>query len=136
MSKYIRTNLAVLRAMRGNLSQRRISQATGITQKTLSALETGTSRGIEFNTLLKLCTFLRCTPNDLLVIEDEPEEIEPVSQEALSKADELIAKGLKMAMAVPIQTPEEIWAEFENVRSRIQASAARLNERKHEPKSA
>ena len=63
MSKYIRTNLSYLRFSRGRLSQKAVSKSTGIGQKTLSALETGASKGIEFNTLLKLCMFFECSPS-------------------------------------------------------------------------
>lgn len=92
MQLYIRSNLAYLRAARGNLSQQKIAQATGIGQKTLSALETGTSQGIEFKTLSKLCTYLHCTPGDLLVMEEEA-DYTPVTKNALLKADKLIAKA-------------------------------------------
>lgn len=119
MGKFIRTNLALLRFTRGQLRQRDVSEATGIGQKTLSALETGTSKGIEFNTLIKLCEFFECQPNDILVIEEEIEDKEP-KPESLRKADELIAKGLKQAVLEEPKTPEEIWAEFDSLRERLQ----------------
>lgn len=103
MSKYIQTTLPYLRALR-KLSQREVSEATGVGQKTLSALETGASQGIEFNTLVKLCTFFMCTPSDILSIEEEVENTPP-SQKSLNKADELIARGLKAAMKTPAQAP-------------------------------
>jgi DNA-binding Xre family transcriptional regulator len=129
MGQYIRTNLAYLRTTRGKLSQREISQATGIGQKTLSALETGATNGIDFNTLIKLCNFFRCTPSDILVIEDEPEILPPPKPESLKKAEELIARGLKAAMEAAPQTPAEIWAEFDAVRERMQAEAAKNSAR-------
>lgn len=119
MSKFIRVNLAHLRATRGKLSQRQVAEGTGIGQKTLSALETGASKGIEFMTLLKLCDFFKCTFNDLLVVDEEADN-EPPTQEGLKKADELIARGLRQAMDTPAQTPEEIWAEFDALRERMQ----------------
>lgn len=119
MSKFIRTTIASLRFARGRLSQREVSQATGIGQKTLSALETGLSKGVEFNTLTKLCGFFRCDVGDLLVLEDEPEDVSP-SEHSFKKADELVARGLKAAMVAPSQTPEEVWAEFDAVRQRLQ----------------
>lgn len=126
MARYIKPNLAVLRALRGNISQERVSRATGITQKQLSALETGNSKGIQFSTLLKLCTFLECTPNDLLVIEDEYEEFEPLTLEEQMRAEQLVAQGLKEALSAPAQTSEEIWSEFYAVRERLQAACERL----------
>lgn len=129
MSKYIRTNLAALRFAKGKLSQREVSEATGIGQKTLSALETGASKGIEFNTLARLCAFFRCEPSDVLLIEDEVEDIKP-SDSSLKKADDLIARGLQAAMQAPKQTPEEIWAQFDAVRARIQQQGDGASSRK------
>ncbi|MBP9092733.1 helix-turn-helix transcriptional regulator [bacterium] len=123
MNKYIRTNLPALRFNNGRLSQKAVSEATGIGQKTLSALETGTSKGIEFNTLVKLCTFFDCTPSDLLTIEQEIQEDileEPASPEARRQAKLLIAQGLEAALALPPATAEEIWTKFDAVRLRIQ----------------
>jgi len=124
MSKHIRTNLPALRFNNGRLSQKAVSEATGIGQKTLSALETGASKGIEFNTLVKLCTFFDCTPSDLFTIEQETDEDvqeEPASDEARRQAKLLIAQGLEAAIALPPATPEEIWTKFDKVRLRIQA---------------
>lgn len=120
----VRTNLAYLRLVRGKLTQRAIAEGTGIGQKTLSALETGASKGIEFTTLAKLCEFLRCTPNDLLILENEPEEIAASAAE-LEKADALIAKGLSAAMALPPKPVHEVWAEFDAMRLRLQEAAER-----------
>ena len=103
------------------LTQRDVSLATGLSQKTLSALETGASKGVEFSTLAKLCEFLKCAPNDLLLIEDEVEDIPP-SKESLSKAREIIGKGLERAMTAPKKTPEEIWADFDVLRTKIQGT--------------
>jgi len=122
MDKHIRTNLSYLRFSLGRLSQKAVSDATGIGQKTLSALETGASQGIEFNTLLKLCIFFNCSPSELLVIEDEPQEA-PVSDESRQKAKLLVAEGLKAAMQAPPATPEQVWAEFDAARARVQQAA-------------
>ena len=123
--KHIETNLSYLRALR-KLTQREVAQATGIGQKTLSSLETGVSQGIEFNTLVKLCTFFMCTPSDILLLEEEP-EIEPPSIEALNQADALIARGLQAAMKSPSQTPKDIWAEFDIVREQLRNTAQVTN---------
>jgi len=120
MSKTLRFNLALLRATRGKLTQRDVAQATGLSQKTLSALETGVSKGVEFGTIARLCDFLKCTPNDLLVLEEEVEDISP-SQKSLDKADEIIARGLSRAMQAPERTPAEVWADFEALRDKIRA---------------
>lgn len=119
MSKYIRTNLAQLRFANGKLTQREVSEGTGIGQKTLSALETGASKGIEFRTLLKLTDYFKCSIDDILVVEEEVED-KPPSEESLKKADDLIARGIKKAIDTPQQTPAEIWAEFDELRSKLQ----------------
>ena len=124
MSKQVRINLAYLRFARGRVSQKAVSEATGIGQKTLSALETGSSKGIEFNTLLRLCEFFNCTPNELFVLEDEPEDV-PVSNESRQKAKELVARGLQKAMQTPVVDPKEVWAQFDALRSRMSAAAQR-----------
>ena len=124
MPKHIRTNLCYLRFTRGRLSQKSVSKATGIGQKTLSALETGTSKGIEFNTLLRLCTFFNCAPSELLFIEEEP-PAPPVSDHSRQKAKHIVARGLKAAMQAPKTTPDEVWAEFDAVRTRMQEAAER-----------
>lgn len=124
MSKHLRTNLAYLRFSQGRLSQKTVSEATGIGQKTLSALETGASKGIEFNTLLKLCTFFNCTPSELLLIEEEPQEM-AVSDESRHKAKLLVARGLQAALQAPPVTPDQVWTEFDAVRSRMLEAAER-----------
>ncbi|MCC7531055.1 MAG: helix-turn-helix transcriptional regulator [Candidatus Melainabacteria bacterium] len=120
MAKNLRFNLALLRAARGKLTQREVAEATGLSQKTISALETGASKGVEFSTIAKLCDYLKCSPNDLLVLEEEVEYI-PVSQKSLTKADKIIARGLRRAMEAPPRSAEEIWADFDKVRAKIQA---------------
>ncbi|MBI4532692.1 MAG: helix-turn-helix transcriptional regulator [Candidatus Melainabacteria bacterium] len=129
MSKYIKTNLSYLRFSQGRLSQKTVSEATGIGQKTLSALETGASKGIEFNTLLRLCTFFNCSPSELLLIEEDPQEV-PVSDESRQKAKLLVARGLHTAMQAPAAPPEQVWAEFDAVRARMQEAAERAQSAK------
>lgn len=124
MNKYIRTNLSFLRFAHGRISQKAVSEATGIGQKTLSALETGASKGIEFNTLLQLCIFFNCTPSDLLIVEEEPQD-EPISDESRQKAKDLVARGLQAAMQAAPLNPDQIWAEFDAVRARMQEAAER-----------
>lgn len=136
MAKSIYFNLALLRAERGKLTQRDVAEATGLSQKTISALETGTSKGVEFSTIAKLCDYLDCSPNDLLVLEDEVEYI-PVSEESLRIADEIIARGLQKAMESPPRTAEEIWADFDRIRAKMQAQVHAAESRvKKKPRNA
>lgn len=43
-----------------------VADATGISTNTLSVLGRGDSKGIQFDTLDKICKELNCTPNDIL----------------------------------------------------------------------
>ncbi len=122
MGKYVRFNLAFMRVIRGKLTQRDVALGTGLSQKTLSALETGASQGVEFGTIAKLCDYLKCTPNDLFVLESETAYATP-SSKSLKRADEIIARGLKRAMQEPEQTPEEIWSVFDVLRERMRTEA-------------
>lgn len=128
MGKYVRFNLAFMRVIRGKLTQRDVALGTGLSQKTLSALETGASQGVEFGTIAKLCDYLKCTPNDLFVLESETAYATP-SSNSLKKADEIIARGLKRAMQEPEQTPEEIWREFDALRERMRTQAQEAEQR-------
>lgn len=128
MGKYVRFNLAFMRLIRGKLTQRDVALGTGLSQKTLSALETGASQGVEFGTIAKLCDYLKCTPNDLFVLESETAYATP-SSNSLKKADEIIARGLKRAMQEPEQTPEEIWREFDALRERMRTQAQEAEQR-------
>ena len=47
------------------LSQTELAEAAGTTQTTISNLETGTSRRIDFGLLDRLAKALRCKPGDL-----------------------------------------------------------------------
>ncbi len=70
MSK-INCNLSSLRKSR-NLRQTDLSRMTGISQKALSELETGKSKGVSFSTLTKLCDALDVTIEQLFeLIPDE-----------------------------------------------------------------
>ncbi len=70
MSKIL-CNLSNLRKQR-NLRQTDLSKLTGISQKALSELETGKSKGVSFSTLTKLCDALRVSIDQLFeVVQDE-----------------------------------------------------------------
>jgi len=53
----IRLRLREIREARG-LSQRELARRSGVTQATLSLIERGRSKGVDFNTLEKLATAL------------------------------------------------------------------------------
>lgn len=62
----IKSNLAALLAER-NLRISKVSECTGISRTTLTALATGKPQGIQLDTLDALCMYLGVTPNELLL---------------------------------------------------------------------
>ena len=62
----IKTNLAVLMAERG-LKISDIYEATGISKTTLMAISDNTGKGIQYETMDRLCNYLGVTPNEFFV---------------------------------------------------------------------
>ena len=122
MKLQVKSQLAVLRAKHGKISQSELSRQTGITQKQLSALETGKTKGITFETLAKLCLFFSCTPNELLQLEEIPKIETSPTEEELFLADKIISRGLSRAMNSPQKSASEIWTEFDTVRAKLAQS--------------
>ncbi len=60
----------------------------------------------------------------MLLIEEEPQDM-PVTEESREKAKLLVARGLQAAMQAPPATPEQVWAEFDRVRAKIQDAVER-----------
>lgn len=69
----INCNLLEIRK-RKHLRQTELSKLTGISQKALSELETGKSKGVSFNTLSKLCKILDITLDQLFELNDESDD--------------------------------------------------------------
>lgn len=97
----VKCNLYNIRK-RKNLKQTDLSKITGMSQKALSEIETGKSKGVSFNTLLKLCEVLEVKVGDLFeIIQENHEEIniEIVEKPSCSFCDkkendvELLIKG-------------------------------------------
>ncbi len=63
----ISVQLARLRAVRG-LTQQQLAERTGLRRDTISALERGKSRAIEFETLAQLCDALDVQAGDILAL--------------------------------------------------------------------
>ena len=59
-------NLSVLLAQR-HLTVTRVSEDTGLSRTTLTALCGGSARGIQFETLNTLCQYLKAAPGDLFL---------------------------------------------------------------------
>lgn len=70
----VKCNLYTIRKKK-NLKQTDLSKMTGLSQKALSEIETGKSKGVSFNTLINLCDVLNITIGELFeVAQDEQEE--------------------------------------------------------------
>lgn len=62
----IKTNLAVLMAERG-LKISDVYEATGISKTTLMAISDNTGKGIQYETMDKLCDFFNITPEQFFI---------------------------------------------------------------------
>ena len=61
----IRVTLNVMMAER-NVKSKDLAEHIGITEANLSLLKQGKVKGIRFDTLEAICTYLRCEPGDIL----------------------------------------------------------------------
>jgi putative transcriptional regulator len=50
-----------------------LAEHVGITEANLSLLKQGKVKGVRFDTLEKICAYLRCQPGNLLRYDPEPE---------------------------------------------------------------
>jgi putative transcriptional regulator len=66
----IRVRLGVMLAER-NVKSKDLAEYVGITEANLSLLKQGKVKGVRFETLERICQFLKCQPGDLLVFEDD-----------------------------------------------------------------
>ena len=67
----IKINLAEIMAKNKIRTIQKISDQTGISRTTLTALYYGTSTGIQFSTLDRLCRFFGCEIKELIDIADD-----------------------------------------------------------------
>ena len=51
-----------------------LAEFIGITEANLSLLKQGKVKGVRFETLARICAYLRCQPGDLLRYEASPED--------------------------------------------------------------
>ncbi|NEP52889.1 MAG: helix-turn-helix transcriptional regulator [Moorea sp. SIO3C2] len=100
----LRISNAQLRANSGNISYEEISESTGIDRQELRELENGEANAIAFTTLAQLCGFFHCSPNDLLIVDWEGEEIE--------KASQIMKQTFTHKEAMQLGFEEEIWDSF------------------------
>lgn len=69
----IRVRLGVMLAER-NVKSKDLAEYVGITEANLSLLKQGKVKGVRFDTIERICRFLKCQPGDLLVFESGPLE--------------------------------------------------------------
>jgi putative transcriptional regulator len=66
----IRVRLNVMLAER-NVKSKELAEHIGITEVNLSLLKQGKVKGVRFDTLARICEYLKCQPGDLLRYESE-----------------------------------------------------------------
>lgn len=66
----IRVRLNVMLAER-NVKSKELAEYVGITEANLSLLKQGKVKGVRFDTLERICTYLKCQPGDQLRHEDD-----------------------------------------------------------------
>ena len=54
-----------------NMTSKELCQLVGITEANMSILRSGKAKAIRFDTLNKLCFYLKCDPKDILIYEWE-----------------------------------------------------------------
>jgi putative transcriptional regulator len=64
----IKVRLNVMLAER-NVRSKELAEYVGITEANLSLLKQGKVKGVRFETLEKICEYLRCQPGDLMIWE-------------------------------------------------------------------
>lgn len=63
-------NLGVMLALR-KVRSKDLANHVGITESNLSLLKSGKVRGIRFDTLNAICSYLECQPGDILAFEPD-----------------------------------------------------------------
>lgn len=71
MASQIIIRLDVMLALRKRKAKD-LAAEVGMTEANLSLFKSGKMKGVRFDTLLKLCTALDCTPGDLIDIGEIP----------------------------------------------------------------
>lgn len=69
----VKNNLRVLMAKKG-VNIQDVSNATGLSRKSISKLYNETSIQITFDVIARLCVYFNCDVNDLLYLEEESKD--------------------------------------------------------------
>lgn len=59
---------------RRKVTGRELAAHVGVTEANLSLLKQGHVKGVRFETLARICAYLRCQPGDILTFETETED--------------------------------------------------------------
>ena len=57
-----------------NVTSKELCEYVGITEANMSILRSGKAKGIRFETLEKICEYLKCKPGDIIVYLGEDNE--------------------------------------------------------------
>lgn len=69
----LKTNLRILMAKKGIRTMVELEEKTDVSRQVLDRLDKGKSKRLDFETVIKLCTFFECEVGELLYI-GEPKE--------------------------------------------------------------
>lgn len=85
----MKVRLREVRMARG-LSQNKLAQLVNMTLQNVQKIEYGKTKGLQYDSLNKLCEVLNCQPGDLLVYENESDNDE---QQAATVPEKLEQSG-------------------------------------------
>ena len=94
-------NLSVLLAER-RLTVTKVAQDTGLSRTTLTALTTRSAKGIQFDTLNRLCQYLKVTPDALFIY--RPFDLALACDAALIDAPDGTLSALRVRLSLPDAT--------------------------------
>jgi CBS-domain-containing membrane protein len=87
------------------LTLRRLSDLTGVNKNTLGRLKSGTAERMDLSTLDTLCRFFNCTPNDLLLFNEEGHGVVPPQRRDVMK-DKLVRDVMhRKVISCRVDTP-------------------------------
>ena len=70
----LKNNLRILMAQKGVRTMVELEEKTGVSRQVLDRLDKGKSKRLDFETVVKLCTFFDCTPGDLLYLDEKGDD--------------------------------------------------------------
>lgn len=70
----LRNNLRILMAKNGIRTMVELEEKTGVSRQVLDRLDKGKSKRLDFDTVVKLCSFFECNVGELLYIDSEKGE--------------------------------------------------------------